>query len=178
MMAILLFSCNAVEQTVKEQTVEESPFQQALKMIKNSNDSDCKFAFIERTKDVETIVAQMAQAKSYEGARLGYAGNCSEVFAWSQRLCAVASYETIMSLLKHDSASVRVYAYDCLIKRYPDSLELAGKEVIGLFDKLDWFDGCTLMTCSVGSLTEMLTSDLKVVAGEESLNLDQTDQLN
>ncbi|MFT5581578.1 MAG: hypothetical protein ACI9G9_000829 [Psychromonas sp.] len=82
-------------------------------------------------------------------AHIGFGGNKSRIYIAYERLRDNLTIEEIISLLKHDSTEVRIYAYNAIVEKDSTKSELACKEIKGKNDQVYTQSGCLGMNESI-----------------------------
>ncbi len=132
--ALLIVSCN---NSAKEKNHYSK---------RKSNSIDTSFIVgLKKKKEFynsEYYISTIARNNEVHSAHIGFAGVKSEVYGAYEGLKNSSKMSELFSLLQHDSAAVRVYAYKAIVERDSSLTESAWKELKGKNDMVLTFSGC------------------------------------
>jgi hypothetical protein len=105
-----------------------------------------------------SVVAELASEPRYTSEAIGYSGTRSPAYELYSQLILIADDEDLRALLDHESAVVRLYAFQGLIHRdfaaAPLIAELRAKE-----DPVDTQYGCSQWRSRVGQIAKQIVED-------------------
>lgn len=113
------------------------------------------YPLIKHTSDTFILINSLAAYDCVHTSGIGITGEYSEQYARFERLTQLLTGEEWLDLIDHESAVVRLYAFQALEELHSDLLPQAQEQLKNDTTSVCYFSGCIRLTLPLGSMTEM-----------------------